>query len=108
MKTLYVVLIAIATGLVGAIGGCVGGVAIGGVGGAMGGMVAGGMAGACLAVDVAQQEGVLDEAQAGAVLVGAKERIDTAIAAAAGEGNTPEPMPEIDCAQILNDLNVQP
>jgi hypothetical protein len=65
------------------------------------------MAGACLAVDVAQQEGVLDEAQASAILTGTKDRIDTALANAAGEGNEPEPMPEIDCAQILNDLNIQ-
>ncbi|AMW29314.1 MULTISPECIES: hypothetical protein [Arthrospira] len=94
MKTIHVVLIAVATALFSGGIGFVGGTAIGGIGGAAAGV----LLGICITAETAQQEGILTPEQADS-LVGTMRQN-----AATQWDIPPEDLEQLNCDRITQDL----
>lgn len=107
MKTIYVVLIALGTGIVGAVGGFVVGGVVGVVGGGTGGLIGGATYGACTTIEVARQQAGLDDAQAESIAEGTRQQFEAQLNEWGGNDGTSGPLeltvwsPGVACSEIL-------
>lgn len=97
MKPIYVVLIAIATALVGGGIGFVGGAAIGGFGGIAGGT----LLGVCITTETAKQEGLLTEEQATQLVDRIRQNAETDLQLQSGD------LQDLNCEEVTRNLESQ-
>ncbi|MGC9525760.1 MAG: hypothetical protein ACP5D7_09505 [Limnospira sp.] len=94
MKPVYVVLIAIATAIVGGGIGLVGGVALGG----FGGMAGGTLLGICITTETAREEGLLTAEQATQLVDLIRQNAETEFQLPPGE------LQDLNCEEVSRDL----
>jgi hypothetical protein len=97
MKPIYVILIAIATALVGGGIGFVAGVAIGGVGGAAGGA----LLGICITTETAREDGLLTAEQATQLVDRIRQNAETEFQLQPGD------LQDLNCEEVTQNLQSQ-